>query len=128
MNVNTIYPGATITACNLSFVVWIILFQDMHAPNGERDIEFIDADGFYHRWKEGLDAGTVTSNGIPGKYYRMPGEYGIIAAIRAARDGKTFSLRVISKDGLETYYGRYSTIESAEKALFARRPGQWAVM
>ena len=125
---NRIYPGATITAHGLSFIVWLVLFQDLHARDGQRDVEFVDNFGRYHHWKEALDAGTVTRNGRPGQYYRVPGEVDYIAAIRPAHDEKTFSARVIHKSGTATYYGRFNSIQAAEKAIETHTQKQWKLM
>ena len=116
MNSNvTIHPGDVISAMGLQFTVWRILYQDYY--RGAYDVEFIDDQNRYHHWKQEDDGGTVTRSGLPGIYYMDQNDREHIACIREARAPGTYSVRIISRSGEETYLGRYSRISSAEERL-----------
>ena len=110
-----IFPGDQITAQGHTFTVWRILYQD--CISGSYDVEFIDdADG-YHHWKQDQDGGHIIRSGRAGNYYLDMYDRQRIAAILPARQPGTYTARIITRGGAETYLGRYSSIAAAKTRL-----------
>ena len=110
-----IHPGDQITALGMTFTVWSILYQD-HC-GGTYDVEFIDDQDRYHHWKECYDGGTVTRFGRPGDYFLSMEDRDTIGAILPARTPGTYSARVITRSGNESYLGRFSRTDYARARL-----------
>lgn len=116
-----LYPGDQITAMGQAATIWSILYQDMYADPGERDIEFIDTDGNYRHWKECFDGGEVIRSGVPGEYYsEISGACGdgIIARIKPRRSGRPGVVaEILKRKGPDIWLGSFSTEEAAMKAI-----------
>lgn len=108
-----IIPGDIIYALGHSYPVVDILYQDYYgdrsncSPSSDcwgNDIEFIDADGLYHHWKQNQDGGGIL------RVTRFAGNMGSNARIEQWLDvyQDEVKLLVFNSHGYKTWESHYS--------------------